>query len=179
METRYQFIVFAEARWLWFKLSAMFPGIENKIPNVLNVQKSCNEKHKSSFYTIMLIWADLIYEVRIGCFCLNSVFVLHVLKVSHTFSTGAHICVNRNCFEIPNPFSWAEKMVFLFGFHLKRLIRLPWPSSCMRQTDFYSLFSLRSLAQTFKIYVRKKNWRRFQYSALNGRKEWSLIMYAR
>lgn len=113
METRYQFIAFAEARWLWFKLSAMFPGIENKIPNVLNVPKSRNEKHKSSFYTIMVIWADLIDEVRIGCFCLNSVLVQHVLIVSHSFSTGARICVSRHCFEIFNPFSWAPWFSYL------------------------------------------------------------------
>lgn len=155
METRYQFIAFAEARWLWFKLSAMFPGNENKIPNVLNVQKSYNEKHKSSFYTIMPIGADLIHEVQIGCFSLNSVLVQHVLKVSHTFSTGAHICVSRNCFEIPNPFCWAA-WFFYFVFHLKRLIRLPWPSSCLRETNFYSQFSFRSLAQVFKIYVKKR-----------------------
>lgn len=69
----------------------MFSVMESKIPNVLSVQKSNSEKHKPSFYTIKVIWAYLIDEFQIGCFCLKSGLSQHVLKVSYSFSSGACI----------------------------------------------------------------------------------------
>lgn len=102
----------------------MFSDTENKIPNILDVQKSNNEKHKPSFYPIMVIWADLIDEVQIDYFCLSSGLSQCVLKVSHSFYNGACILFLQKLF-------WdSQSFLLALWFSHFRLIRRDWVGCC-------------------------------------------------